>query len=99
MQIIIAEMKANPGKREQVADVLEKMLQPSRNEQGCISYRFFYSHDDSDVILFYEQWRDMAAIKFHFETEHFQQLKPQLDGLLSGDPKIEIFEATAVAAP
>ena len=99
MHIIVAEMKAQPGKVEQVATVLETLLAPSRAEPGCISYRFFYSHDDSERIMFYEEWQDMAAIEFHFATEHFEALGGQLDGLLDGEPKMDIFEASAVSVP
>jgi quinol monooxygenase YgiN len=99
MYIIVAEMKSLPGKVEQVAAALETMLAPSRAESGCISYRFFYSHDDSERIMFYEQWQDMAAIEFHFATKHFEALGGQLEGLLDGEPKIEIFEASAASAP
>ena len=99
MHIIVAEMKALPGKVEHVATVLETLLAPSRAEPGCISYRFFYSHDDSERIMFYEEWQDMAAIEFHFATEHFEALGGQLDGLLDGEPKMDIFEASAVSVP
>ena len=99
MHIIVAEMKALPGKVEQVAAALETMLAPSRAEPGCISYRFFYSHDDSERIMFYEQWQDMAAIEFHFATSHFEALGGQLAGLLDGEPKMDIFEASAVSVP
>ena len=99
MHIIVAEMKALPGKVEQVATVLETLLAPSRAEPGCISYRFFYSHDDSERIMFYEEWQDMAAIEFHFATEHFEALGGQLDGLLDGEPRMDIFEASAVSVP
>ena len=99
MHIIVAEMKALPGKVEQVATVLETLLAPSRAEPGCISYRFFYSHDDSERIMFYEEWQDMAEIEFHFATEHFEALGGQLDGLLDGEPKMDIFEASAVSVP
>ena len=79
MHIIVAEMKALPGKVEQLTAVLATMLEPSRAEAGCISYRFFRSHDNSDCVLFYEQWQDIDAIKFHFATEHFQALGAQLE--------------------
>jgi len=91
-------MKALPGKVEQLTAVLETMLEPSRAEAGCISYRFFRSHDNHDCVLFYEQWQDMAAIEFHFATEHFQALSGRLEGLLAGEPDIEIFAANAVPA-
>jgi quinol monooxygenase YgiN len=99
MHIIVAEMKALPGKVEQLTAVLETMLEPSRAEVGCISYRFFRSHEDNNSVLFYEQWQDMAAIEFHFSTEHFQALGGKLEGLLDGEPVIEIFAANAVATP
>ncbi len=99
MHIIVAEMKVLPGRVEQVTAILETMLEPSRAEPGCICYRFFRSHDDSDSIMFYEQWRDMPAIEFHFATSHFQALGGQLEGLLDGEPSIDVFDASAVSVP
>ena len=98
MHIIIAEAQALPGKIKQLEEVFETMLGPSRAEPGCISYRFFRSYDDSDSVLFYEEYDDMDAVEHHFATDHFVGLGPQVEGLLAGEPQIQIFEANEVAA-
>ena len=98
MHIIIAEAKALPGRIDQLEEVFATMLEPSRAEPGCISYRFFRSYDDSDSVLFYEEYEDMDAVKYHFATEHFVGLGPQVEGLLDGEPQIQVFEASEVAA-
>jgi len=96
MRIIIAEMKAAPGKRAELIKLLNGMLEPSRAEPGCISYRYFFSSEDPDMVHFYEQWADQAAIDFHFATDHFRELGVRIPNLIVGGPEIRIYEANPV---
>ncbi len=74
-------------------EVLESMLEPSRGEPGCLSYRFFVAPDDPDHILFFEEWKDEQAVEEHFASPHFQELGERLEGLLAQEPTINVYEA------
>ncbi|PCJ54902.1 MAG: antibiotic biosynthesis monooxygenase [Planctomycetota bacterium] len=96
MRIIIAEMKAAPGKRAQLIDLLNGMLEPSRMEPGCISYRYFFSSEDPDLVHFYEQWQNQAAIDEHFASDHFRDLGVRIPDLIISGPDIRIYDAAPV---
>lgn len=98
MRIIVAEMKAAPGKRAQLLAILDSMLAPSRAEPGCVSYRYFLSSEDPDLVHFFEEWTDQEAVEAHFATDHFQALGPQLVDLVEGAPDIRIYEAAPADA-
>lgn len=93
MRIIIAEMKAAPGRRAQLLELLDGMLVPSRAEPGCISYRYFLSSEDPDLIHFHEEWQDQAAIEAHFASDHFRDLGVRIPDLIISGPDIRIYDA------
>lgn len=93
MRIIIAELKAAPGMRAQLLELLDGMLAPSRAEAGCISYRYFVSSEDPDLIHFFEEWQDQASIEEHFATDHFRDLGVRIPNLIISGPDIRIYEA------
>lgn len=92
MLIIAVDMIAAPGQHAALKDALHAMLAPTRAEDGCLHYHFYEDAEDADKILFYEHWRDQAAIDAHFAAPHFVKLGEQLPSLLAGDPVIRIFE-------
>jgi quinol monooxygenase YgiN len=98
MHIIAAEVVAAAGKREDLLQLCRSMLAPSRAEAGCISYRFFEDPDCPGHVLFFEEWKDMAAIDFHFATPHFTDFSAEIPGLIEGEPKVAIYEAAPVQA-
>ena len=47
------------------------MAATSRDEAGCIDYRFAVDIDDPLVVRIFEQWESAAALEAHFATPHF----------------------------
>ena len=39
----------------------------SRTEDGCLSHRCYVDAEEDETLFFYEEWRDMAAVKAHFK--------------------------------
>jgi quinol monooxygenase YgiN len=48
-----------------------EMAATSRDEPGCIDYRFAIDIDDPLVVLVFEQWESGEALEAHFATAHF----------------------------
>ncbi|GAA4038075.1 putative quinol monooxygenase [Parerythrobacter jejuensis] len=71
----------------------------SRSEPGCISHNCYIDAEDRNVIRFYEQWQDMAAVQGHFAVPESQQFVGQINALADSPPKIELFRAEALDAP
>jgi quinol monooxygenase YgiN len=86
MIVLIATLKAKPGKEKQVQEILAAMIPMVHNEKGCAKYILHKVKSDPSQFLFYEEYADQAALDIHNNTPYFKELGPKLAGLLVGDP-------------
>lgn len=80
--VINAILKAKEGKSEQLKDTLLKVIEPSRNEAGCIEYTLHTSLDDNNIFVFYEIWNDDEALQQHLQSPHYQAYRNSAGKLL-----------------
>lgn len=73
------------------------MYAPSRAEAGCSSYACFAQADRPDAFLFFEEWRDQAALDAHFATPHFAGFMQRFPSLIDGSPTITLYTASLVS--
>lgn len=88
---IMARMTARPGCEAQLFSVLHALLEPSREEAGCLRYALFQNEDDPQEFVTVEQWRDQAAADAHLATRHVQQAIARAGSLLAEAPRINRF--------
>lgn len=69
---VIARIKAKRGMESRVKDELTKLLEPTREEEGCINFDMHESLDDASQFMFHENWTSEAALRRHFETPHIR---------------------------
>jgi quinol monooxygenase YgiN len=65
---------ARQGEEERVAEILRRLVGPTRAEPGCIQYEPHRDPDDPRVFFLFERFRDEAALKAHEESPHVQEL-------------------------
>ncbi|ELA4929101.1 antibiotic biosynthesis monooxygenase [Vibrio vulnificus] len=94
---VTAAFVAQAGKETQLQSVLTAMLEPTRNEQGCLRYVLLKDKNDATKFLFQELFADQAAFDFHCDQPYFHALLAKLDGLLAQEPEITFFESAEVA--
>jgi quinol monooxygenase YgiN len=90
MITLTAKLKAKPGKEDALRKALLALVEPSRAEAGCIEYILHAIKDDPAAFLFYEIWKDQAALDLHVKTEtftNFIKVKPEL---VDGDFEIVV---------
>jgi quinol monooxygenase YgiN len=81
--VLVVRMRAQEGKEDEAAGVMKQLAEATRQEPGCIYYIPVQSNEDPRDFMFYEQYRDEAALAEHGASEHFQRLAAgQLFGLL-----------------
>lgn len=71
---IIARIKAKPGLEKRMQHDLLNLLAPTRAESGCITFDLLIDTTDPTVFVFYENWRDQAALDAHFEQPYVKQV-------------------------
>jgi quinol monooxygenase YgiN len=80
---VIARFVAREAKAAEVRSVLQKMLKPTRAEQGCEYYELFESSLDGHF-YFNELWNSQEDLDVHAASGHFREhiLGPGLQDLL-----------------
>jgi quinol monooxygenase YgiN len=85
---IVARVVANPDSADQVRSILSGLVEPTRNESGCISYELLQNRTDPTDFIFVEEWKSDAEVDAHLTTKHVRDALTKLPKLLSGEPDI-----------
>lgn len=81
--VLVVRMKAKAGEEDRAVAIMEELAAASRQEPGCELYIPCRDPEDPSSFLFYEQYRDKAALEEHGASEHFQRLAAgELFGLM-----------------
>ncbi|GLS21948.1 antibiotic biosynthesis monooxygenase [Labrys miyagiensis] len=70
MLLIVGTIRLSPENLEAARPVMKRMVEASRNEEGCIEYSYAQDVLDSGLIHVKEIWRDQAMLDRHFASAH-----------------------------
>lgn len=76
---------------ETVADVhalLQGLLEPTRQESGCLRYTLLHHSNDPTDFTFVEEWADAAALEAHLAAPPVQAALAQAPPLRAAAPDI-----------
>jgi quinol monooxygenase YgiN len=85
---VVARIVANTDSVDQVRSILSGIVEPTREESGCISYELLQNRSDPTDFTYVEEWSDEAAMDAHLATEHIKHALSKLAGLLASEPDI-----------
>lgn len=88
---VLAFLKAKPGKRNELEEMLKTLIPPTRSEPGNIAYVMHRSTANPDELLFDEIWVDMKSLEDHLKTPHMQAALPKIQALLDAPLRIETY--------
>lgn len=80
---ITAILKAHSGKESELRQALNKVIPPSRQEEGCLAYVLHESIDAPGTFVFYEKYRDETALDHHINSAHYQAYRQAAETLLA----------------
>jgi quinol monooxygenase YgiN len=86
--VIFTRLTARPGLRAELLAAFAPLLDAVANEPGTEVFVMHTARDDADVVLFYEAYRDEAALPTHRESEAVRAVVPRLGDLLVAPPEI-----------
>lgn len=92
-KIISAQVLIKPEKVDAFIAATKDLIEKSRAEEGCISYSLYQDPTDKTKFLFFEEWKNQAAVDFHFATEHFQKFGDVLNDCKSADAVITVYDS------
>jgi len=94
-KIISAHVFIKPDKVDAFLAATKDLIEKSRAEEGCISYSLYQDPQDKTKFLFFEEWKNQAAVDFHFSTEHFKKFGEILNECASAPAIITVYDSTA----
>lgn len=93
--VVTACVEIKPDKVELFKKSLEKLATDSRAEAGNISYNAYQPVSAENKFFFYEEWKDQAAIDFHFAAPHFKSFGAMLDTIAAKPAEIKQLEVVS----
>jgi NAD(P)-dependent dehydrogenase (short-subunit alcohol dehydrogenase family)/quinol monooxygenase YgiN len=91
----LAFFRAQPGQTKSLGKALTDLVDPTRQEAGCISYDVHQSLQDSDSWFVYENWRSSADLDAHMQTAHIKAFLALAPSLVQGDIGLQRFTMTS----
>lgn len=79
---VVARLVVKEKAVEIVRTELLKLIEPTRQENGCIEYTLHQDNTDSSVFIFYEKWENMACLECHLTTPHFRYYVDAVEGMI-----------------
>ncbi len=67
--VILARILAKPEKRDLVLAELQKLVEPTRAEKGCISYVLHQDTENINQFFFVENWENYDIWQVHMKND------------------------------
>jgi quinol monooxygenase YgiN len=72
--VLAVSWTAKPGNEQEVREILAKMGEASRQEEGVVAYTTHVDLDNPREFFIYEMYHDVNGLEAHQETTHFKEL-------------------------
>ena len=90
--VVTVRIKSKEGHVDRLAFELKALIEPTRKEEGCISYDFHQSVNDKTLFISYEIWASLEAFQLHLETPYIETLGEISQDILDGPLEITLME-------
>ncbi|MEO1653383.1 MAG: putative quinol monooxygenase [Bacteroidota bacterium] len=90
---IIAHITAKADKVELVKAELEKLISPTRQEEGCQQYDLHQDNENPAHFMFYENWDSRELWQKHMENQHLKAYMAATEGAVE---EFNLFEMTHI---
>ena len=77
---IVANITAKTDKIDLVKAELEKLIDITRAEEGCLQYDLHQDNENPAHFMFYENWETRELWQAHMSAQHLQDYMAATDG-------------------
>jgi len=89
-------MIVRPERRQDLLETMRGILEPTRVERGCLSYRLYEDVEDRNTFVLIEEWATQKDLERHIRTDNQRQLLALMD-LLSEQPELRFNTVSSTA--
>lgn len=80
---ILAQITAASGKETLVKAELEKLIEITRSEEGCLQYDLHQDNSNPAFFVFYENWESRELWQTHMSAPHLAAYMAATDGAVT----------------
>lgn len=85
---ITAHFNVKTEKISEAQKLLYAMLEPTRNETGCLKYDLYQDLENPERFSFIEEWETAESLESHRKTEHYQLFRSQIPDVLANPVQV-----------
>jgi quinol monooxygenase YgiN len=85
---VVARIKALPDKVDAVRSILIELIEPTREEQGCLVYELLQNKSDPTDFTFIEEWEGNPSLNSHAASDHMKSVGAKLRDVLAAPTDI-----------
>ncbi len=89
---IVALFKARPERVQALKEFLTQLIEPTRQEKGCLRYELHQNTADPTDFVFIEEWDNHQSIDQHMQTPHIQAALPRVGDFIVAPPDIRRYQ-------
>jgi len=92
---VVARLISKPDKIDETRQALIGLIEPTREEKGCVFYDLIQNNLDETDFTFIEEWTCDDALDAHLQTRHLLDLQSKEAELLAAPPDIRRYSRIA----
>ena len=85
--LVTLKMVVRPERRSDLLVTMRGVLEPTRVEKGCLSYRLYEDTENKNAFVLLEEWATQEDLERHIRTDNQLRLLALMD-LLSEQPEL-----------
>ncbi len=89
MIVVVGRVTSDSEKRDQLIEIAQAVASASREEEGCIGYRFYEDTEQPNRFVFVEEWADQGALERHFATAHIDRFMRSIPATITSPPDVK----------
>lgn len=70
---LIVKWKISETETPKILDLLQELVEKTRNEPGNLLYHIYQSAENPNEIILHERYVDSDAVEAHKSSDHYQQ--------------------------
>jgi quinol monooxygenase YgiN len=88
MIVVVGRVRTDAEKRGDLVRIAQAVVAASRQDEGCISYRFYEDAEIANDFVFIEEWQSDEALQQHFATPHIAEFMQAVLAALVAPPDV-----------
>lgn len=81
-----------PEKMEEYKELIYKLIEETRKEEGNISYTLYLDTENEGEFVLIEEWRNRQSLDNHFKTHHFMTIVPEIEKMHTKPSVVNVYE-------